>query len=71
MGKQVTYGGGGVQSNMCSCVVRVEHVTTRGCTCIDLLSTCRYFGKMLCGKVRTLCMCLFVYLRETELVIYR
>jgi hypothetical protein len=70
-GKAGNVRGGGVQSNMCSCGMRAEIVTTRGCTCSELLLLCRHPGIMTCGKVRTFCMCLFVNICKNEMVIYR
>ncbi len=56
---------------MCSCGMRAEIVTTRGGTCSEILLLCRQSGIIMCGKVRTLCLCLFVNICKNEIVIYR
>ncbi len=71
VGKQVADGGGWVQGNMCSCTVRERVVSTRGYTCSGATVNCRDVCKVLCAKWITWRVCLFVHVRETDLLIYR
>ncbi len=70
-GKQVVYGGERVQSNMCSSEVRAEIVTTRGCTCSGISSWFRQSGIIMCGKVRSFCVRLFINVCKNGIVICR
>jgi hypothetical protein len=56
---------------MCSSDVRAEIVTTRGCTCSEILLWCRQSVITTCGKVRKFCVCLFINVCKNEIVICR
>ncbi len=71
VGKQVACGGDWVQSNMCSCTVRERVITSRGYTCSGATVNCRDVCKVSRVKWIMCRMCSFVYVNETELLIYR